>query len=136
MDTQDRLLAQQACLDVVITLFRCLDARDHAGASTLFATDGTWDRQGQTLCGPDQIQQALDRRQAGRHTAHVITNAIVTIKDEVQAQVSFLLTAYETSTTSNEARLAGIRSCVDELIYESAQWRIRARRSKKLLPPE
>ena len=44
-----------ACEAVVLTFFHALDTRRHDAAAALMAGDGVWLRQGQRLCGPQEV---------------------------------------------------------------------------------
>lgn len=136
MKTQFSLQVERECRAVALALFRYLDDHDAAAAAGLFNSTATWERQGRVLRGPSEIKEALAQRPATRRTAHVITNETVTPMGANLTQVRYLLSAYESIVGENSLRLVGIRSCTDELIFESGKWYIASKRSKKLLPAE
>lgn len=77
----DRLLARQACLDLVLRAAACADAGDAQALSRLFAEDGQLQRpQGELLCGRPAIAQAYSQRPAGRMTRHLVTGTLVQLQ--------------------------------------------------------
>lgn len=82
----NRLLARQACLDLVLRAAACADAGDAQGLAQLFAEDGQLQRpSGEPLHGRAAIAAAYALRPAGRMTRHLVTNTLFDVVDEDRA---------------------------------------------------
>lgn len=85
----DRLLARQACMDLVLRAAAFADAGDAQALAQLFAEDGQLQRPGgEVLGGRTAIAAAYSRRPAGRMTRHLVTNTLVELQgpDRASAQ--------------------------------------------------
>lgn len=90
----DRLLARQACLDLVLRAAAFADAGDAQALAQLFAEDGQLQRPGgEVLGGRTAIAAAYSRRPAGRMTRHLVTNTLVELQgpDRASARSHVLL---------------------------------------------
>lgn len=77
-DAMERLLAQQACRDLVVQAAACADAGDPQALARLFAADAVLVRpHAPPLQGRDAILEAYGQRAAGRLTRHLVTNTWV-----------------------------------------------------------
>lgn len=75
----ERLLAEQACRDLVLQTAARTDAGDPDGFAALFTTDAVLVRpNGQTLQGQEAIAAAYRNRPAGRLTRHLICGTCIT----------------------------------------------------------
>lgn len=126
------------CLAVVHGFFDALDMHAHDRALALFAADGVWERQGNTLAGRAAIGAALEQRSPQRRTFHAVCNPVVSLESPNQATVRFYLMAYETQLDQDRSQpLApiGIRRCEDRLTHDGHTWRIAHKASQAHLPP-
>lgn len=141
MDAFQQLVIEAECAGLMLRFFRALDERDHTACAELMADDGVWERTGTSLRGSAQVREALDQRAPGRRTCHSISSVIATVLDERHCRVQFFLTAYEGKEGADAqppiARLAGIRSCIDEMELTGRGWRIASKTSKPVFagPP-
>lgn len=125
---------------VVYRFFAGLDTRNHTASAALMARNGIWNRQGTELVGPDAVLAALEKRDPKRQTAHIVTNLWIEDATDSTACVRFYMSAYETQTGADgkpgAPQFLGVRACVDELVKEEGQWRIRSKTSHRFLPAE
>ncbi len=141
MDILQKLAIDSECTALTLRFFRALDERDHAVCADLMAPDGVWERQGVLLRGGASVMHALELRAPGRRTCHVITNVIAAVQDAEHCRVQFYLVAYEGADGQDGkpgvARLAGIRSCTDEMELTGKGWKIAHKSSSPLFtgPP-
>lgn len=126
----------QTLTNIVYEFFRGLDSRDNDAVASLFARDGVWVRQGIPLQGPDAVRVALEQRDPGRHTAHLVTNLWVEQATENTARVRFYMTAFETTQTASTPQMLGVRDSVDDFVLEEGGWRIARKESRRMLPPQ
>jgi hypothetical protein len=119
---------EAACIQATFEFFRRLDARDHATCVAAFAPDGTWHRQGQALSTPEAMMASLEKRPAGRITAHLINNPIAQSHGPDHVVVRFLLSAYDGPATEDgsatAARFAGVMDGTDEYRRTPAGWKL------------
>jgi hypothetical protein len=129
---------EAACIKVTIRVFRCLDTRDHRGATDMFAPDGTWKRaRGNDLTGHAAILADLDSRPANRATAHLLSNMWAEAIDPDHARVHFYLTLRERVERPGEPaahRAGGVLYGIDEYVRLPAGWRIQKKSTQQVLP--
>jgi ketosteroid isomerase-like protein len=88
----DELLAAArivACQQAIHRFYAALDASDFAAVAASVAPDGVWHRQGKALRGPGDVAAALAERPAGRVTAHLVQNLVVTLEDSETATARY-----------------------------------------------
>jgi ketosteroid isomerase-like protein len=88
----DELLAAArivACQQAIHRFYAALDASDFATVAAAVAPDGVWHRQGKALRGPGDVAAALAERPAGRVTAHLVQNLVVTLEDPETATARY-----------------------------------------------
>lgn len=92
-EPMDRLLAQQACRDLVLRAAACADAGDAQALAQLFAEDGVLVRPNAgPLTGRAAIHAAYAQRPSGRITRHLVTNTMVELDDPQSAHaLSYVL---------------------------------------------
>ena len=84
-----RLVAEQACRDLVLRAATLTDAQDHEGFAALVAGDGVLVRPGaQPLQGHDAIIESYRARPAERITRHLISNTQVMLESDTTAYAS------------------------------------------------
>jgi hypothetical protein len=69
-----------ACTQSLAAFYRHLDESRFSQAAQAFATDGTWQRQGKLLMGPQEILKALNERSKSLRTRHVLSCTVVTLE--------------------------------------------------------
>jgi ketosteroid isomerase-like protein len=114
---------RQACADVASRFFRCLDRRQYDELASLFASGGTWVRQGAELRGRDAIVAALAQRPATLVTRHLLSNVWVDIESPETAHVHYDVSVYA-RTEAGPPRHSQILSGVDRFIRVGDAWRI------------
>ena len=119
---------QSDCIAATLQFFRALDARDHVACVAAFAQGGVWHRQGQALDTPEAMMASLEKRPAGRVTAHLINNLIAESNGPDRITVRFLLSAYDGPATEDgsatAARFAGVLDATDEYRRTAQGWRL------------
>lgn len=125
-----------ALATVVYQFFGGLDRRDHQTTAELMAREGTWERQGARLVGPQAVLEALAQRDPRRQTAHLVTNLWVEQATPTSARLRFYMTAYETSDSAGQAKMLGVRDCTDDLVLEDGHWRIQWKKSHLFMPAQ
>jgi SnoaL-like protein len=117
---------------LIYRLFRALDEKDDALVGSLFASQGTWQRQGRLLTGPSEVAAALAERELDRNTIHVISNVQVAAASDGTLICVYYLTAY-IGNGGTPMALGAILDCRDEMISTSLGLRIIAKTSRRLL---
>jgi uncharacterized protein (TIGR02246 family) len=88
----ERLLAVQACHDVVVRAATCVDAGDADRLAMIFTEDAVLVRPGaEPLRGRAAIRHAYAQRPAERVTRHLLTNVRVDVESCTQARVRSLV---------------------------------------------
>lgn len=121
---------------VVYQFFGGLDRRDHQTTAELMAGDGTWERQGTRLVGPQAVLEALAQRDPRRRTAHLVTNLWIEQATPTSARLRYYMTAYETSDVASQPKMLGVRDCTDDLVLEDGRWRIQWKKSHLFMPAQ
>lgn len=136
-DPLEKLLAEQACRQVVLAAARAVDERDWAGLVNLFADDGTLVRpDGTLLQGREAIQAAYAARDPQRITRHLVCNHEIEVGSDGTARswcAVLLWTGRESDTLTPKGRPADALQQVghidDRLRLTAEGWRITARRA-------
>ncbi len=138
----ERLLAQQACRDLVLRAAACADAGDAQALSQLFAEDAVLVRpNAQPLQGRAAILGAYAQRPADRITRHLVTNTLVELGEPGRAQArSYVLlwSGAEGDPAGPAGRPAQARQMVGEFDDEfscdaESRWQIARREARFVL---
>ncbi len=130
---------QQACETVSAQYAMYLDNKDWENMPNAFAPDGTWEVLGNTMTGPEEIQDYWRRRTAdwdeyhGR--LHQITNQVIEVIDRDHARGTSKVVIYFFDTREGEnASLAPllIAQNHDEYVRTDEGWRLSLRRIERL----
>lgn len=141
-EPMDRLLAQQACRDLVLHAAACADAGDAQALAQLFAEDGVLVRpNAQPLQGRAAIQAAYAQRPAGRITRHLVTNTLVAFDTPQAAHASsyvLLWAGTDDDADSPSGRPAAARQMVGEFAdrftrMADGRWLIQRREARFVL---
>lgn len=132
----DRLLAEQACRDLVLRAAAATDAQRHDDFAALFAEDGVLVRPGaQPLQGRAAIAESYRSRPPGRITRHLVSNTLVVLASPTAARASscvLLWSGRASDAAGPFGRPAHERQVVgefdDRFVLTPQGWRI-ARRS-------
>jgi hypothetical protein len=85
----DRLLAEQACRDLVILAAVLVDVQAFEGYAALFTRDGVLLRPGlQAIQGYAAILDSYRSKPAGRITRHLLSNTLVVLESDSQARAT------------------------------------------------
>lgn len=129
-----RLLAEQACRDVVLQTAACTDAGDPEGFAALFTADAVLVRpSGQALQGHEAIAAAYRNRPAGRITRHLICGTRITDSgpEVIEAVTQVLLwvgdAADEAGAYGRPAQQQVLGAFDDRLVHTPQGWRIARR---------
>lgn len=123
-------------MKVTLAFFRCLDTREHAAASALFAPNGVWHRGGTSLTGRAAILAALEKRPAERSTAHLLSNLWAETIDPDHARVHFYLTLRERIAAPDGPvvfRSGGVLYGTDNYVRLADGWRIQDKGTQPVL---
>lgn len=140
--SMDRLLAEQACRELVFLAAARADAGDAAGLASLFAEDAVLQRpNAEPITGRDAIHAAYAQRPAGRITRHLVTNTLIafTAPQQVHALSYVLLWSGAGNDADSPAgRPAQARQMVGEFDDQLARaadgrWLIQRREARFVL---
>jgi len=131
----DRLLAENACRQLILESASRADASDPDGLSLLYTEDGILVRPGaEALQGRAAIAAAYRARPADRMTRHLLTNVAVTLESSVSARGVSSVLLWSTSATEAPGpfgRPAHPRQVVgefhDRFTLVDGQWKIARR---------
>lgn len=70
-----------ACTQSLAAFYKDLDESRFSQAAQAFASDGTWQRQGKLLIGPNEILKALNERSKSLLTRHIMSSTVVSLED-------------------------------------------------------
>lgn len=138
----DRMLAQQACRDLVLRAAAGADTGDADALAMLFTEDAVLVRPGaQPLHGREAIRAAYAQRPAGRITRHLVANSLVELDASGQAHArSYVLlwTGAAGDPDGPAGRPAQARQMVGEfddrfLCLPDGQWLIQHREARFVL---
>ena len=93
LSAAERVLAEQACRDLVVRAAHCTDSHRHEDFAALFAPDGVLTRPGgEPLRGREAILASYRARPAARITRHLITGSVIELASATQAHgLSYVL---------------------------------------------
>lgn len=94
MDAVAELVAERGATRTLIGMLAALDSNQFETVATSFADDGVWHRQGKQLKGPPMVREAMAERNKGARTRHVVTNFMVNVTSETEAEVNFYMTVF------------------------------------------
>lgn len=136
MDPIERLLAVQACQDLLLQAAACADANDADALSQLFSEDAQLLRPGaELLSGREAIRAAYAQRSPDRISRHLLSNMRVDIESPNRARVHsqvLLWTGSRTDEQTPQGRPAQGRQLLgefkDELLRDAqGRWLIQRR---------
>jgi ketosteroid isomerase-like protein len=78
--------AERACARLATACYTLMDLGRYDETAALFAEDATWVRGGNPTVGRAAIRAALDKRPADQISRHVVTNVVVTVLDDDNAE--------------------------------------------------
>lgn len=135
-----RLLAEQACRDLVARAAMLTDANRHEDFAALFAPDGELTRPGgEPLRGREAIVASYRTRPAGRLTRHLLGGTVVELldADRARARTSVLLWSAEEADPAGAfgrpARRQVLGEFEDEFVRGPQGWRIARRQARFLM---
>lgn len=137
----DRMLAEQACRDLVVQAAAFTDAQSHEDFAALFTEDGVLIRPGpEHIQGQAAIIESYRSRPAGRMTRHLISNILVKLESDTAAHSTscvLLWSGLASDAAGPFGRPAQARQVVgefDDILSLTPQgWRIRRREARFLL---
>jgi hypothetical protein len=122
----DELLAAArslACHQAIYRFYAALDAADFAAVAAAVAPDGVWHRQGKALRCPGEVAAAMAERPAGRVTAHLVQNLVVTLLDAQTATARYnTLVFRRVKITQGTLVVEAQEANATGLEFENAQW--------------
>lgn len=134
-DELQRLLAQQACRDLVLRAAALTDAQAHEDFAALFTPQGVLVRPGaEPLAGREAIVASYRTRPATRITRHLVTNSLVEFESAERARVRSTVLLWTGSTDTALERFGRKADAVqalgtfDDLMEKTAEgWRFARR---------
>lgn len=137
----DRMLAEQACRDLIIKAAALVDGQDYAGFAALFTEDGVLQRpNAEPLQGHAAIIASYSSKPAGRITRHLLSNTLVTLNSDTQAHATSNVLLWAGNTTDPVSQfgrpLQGsqvVGEFEDWLVLTSAGWHIQRREARFIL---
>lgn len=137
---------ERACARLIIALAVHTDRGEYDEALALFADDAVMDRDGERFAGIAALRAAYAARPAGRATCHVLSNILVTVRDDDSAQSSAYVSVYRHRTPDGRPPrppypLAGpetIGEYRDRFVRTARGWRLVERITRTLFerPPQ
>jgi uncharacterized protein (TIGR02246 family) len=93
LSAPERLLAEQACRDLVVRAAHCTDSHRHEDFAALFAPDAVLTRPGgEPLRGREAILASYRTRPVDRITRHLVTGSVIELASATQARgLSYVL---------------------------------------------
>lgn len=132
-DAVQRLIDQQAIIDLGLRYVRALDGRDRDAMRACFAPDGVLSMMSLgDFVGVDAIEQALGIIGALDLTQHVITNQLVVVDGDRATMESYIIATHVKHDHPGGALFTAGGSYFDDLARTAGEWRI-ARRTAKML---
>lgn len=86
MDRKKERLIEWGCQKLLRNYYKHVDQYEYEAAAALFTDDATWDVMGVSLRGRQQIIEGLYEGLQTGTIRHVLTNTVVTVIDETQAE--------------------------------------------------
>lgn len=137
MRSEDAMLIEHECEQVLLRSIRTFDERDWQGFADTFAPDGVFFRANQPtqpLTGREAILAALKARPADRLTRHLCTNVQIEVIDQDHAKGQCYLYLFSATATPPEKAMGGpadpvqrIGEYSDEYVRTDQGWRIARR---------
>jgi uncharacterized protein (TIGR02246 family) len=135
-----RLLAEQACRDLVVRAAHCTDSHRHEDFAALFTPDAVLTRPGgEPLRGREAILAAYRTRPAERITRHLITGSVIELESATRARgLSYVLlwggeTADAEGLSGRPARRQVMGEFEDVFTHTDEGWRIARRDARFVL---
>lgn len=125
----DRLIAEALCARLIYRFAAANDAGDWEETASLFVEDGLFARPSapdHPVSGRAAILAAFQARPA-RVTRHIVSNVIVTVENDTEAQAHSLIQLY-VQGDDGRATPPLVGEFHDKLVLVSAGWRFRERR--------
>lgn len=136
----DRLLAEQACRDLVVRAAHCTDSHRHEAFAALFATDAVLTRPGgEPLRGREAILASYRTRPTDRITRHLVTGSVIELDSATQARgLSYVLlwggeTGDAEGASGRPARRQVMGEFDDVFTLTAEGWRIARRDARFVL---
>ncbi|WP_240636191.1 nuclear transport factor 2 family protein [Caldimonas tepidiphila] len=141
MDELERMLAREACRELVLQAALHVDANRPEQFAALFAEDGVLTRpNAQPLRGREAILAAYRQRPADRITRHLVTNTLVTLESDTEARAASYVLLWSGSADAEpgaQGRPAHPRRMVgefdDRFVLTAEGWRIARREARFVL---
>ncbi len=135
----DRLEAEKQIREAIVKYGEYLDARDYAGYSSLFASNGTWTGGFGSATGPAAIQKMLEDNlgipDAGfinKDNFHLNTTVVVEVDGDTATARSRYMFFTRTEDNRPQPLLAG--RYYDQFVRENGEWKILKRASHGVIP--
>ena len=136
----ERLLAEQACRDLVARAAQCTDSHRHEDFAACFAEDAVLTRPGgEPLAGREAILASYRTRPAERITRHLVTSTVITLDSATRSRgLSYVLLwsgeAADAPTPSGRPARRQVMGEFDDVFTLTAEgWRIARRDARFLL---
>lgn len=138
MDRNEARAIEWDCTQLLIKFYNLLDQKRYEELTDLFAPDGVWVRLGEELKGPAGILEGMREREDWL-TAHLLSNAQITIQDADNATTYQYVTLYRVEGHDPAKGPGGITLPMgvlchrDTLVRIGGEWKFRRKTSKAVL---
>ncbi|MDB5730043.1 MAG: hypothetical protein JWQ00_3248 [Noviherbaspirillum sp.] len=126
------------CSRLVLNFYRYLDEKRYDDLAALFDEDGAWERLGEPLVGPQKIRETMNEREDWL-TAHVVTNLMIDVVDENNANSVQYITLYrhqgwdESKGPAPVVLPLGVLRHRDALVRVGGEWKFKRKTSRAIM---
>ncbi|WP_157268648.1 nuclear transport factor 2 family protein [Azohydromonas aeria] len=136
----ERLLAEQACRDLVARAAQATDSQRHEDFAALFTPDGVLTRPGgEPLRGREAIVASYRMRPAARITRHLVTGGVIELESPTRARGLSVVLLWSGDAADAEgpfgrpAQRQALGEFEDEFALTAEGWRIARREARFVL---
>jgi hypothetical protein len=122
------------CQRLVIGFAWCVDHFEDDAALDLFTHDTVIEQPGRALSGREGVAQMLAARPRSRATRHIISNCVVRLVSNTEAQCDSYITLLAREVQQTEFKVALVADCRDRIVRTDNGWRIAHRIVRPILP--
>jgi hypothetical protein len=126
------------CSQLVLKFYRYLDEKRYEDLVQLFDEDGAWERLGAPLVGRQKIRETMNEREDWL-TAHVVTNLMIDVVDENNADSVQYITLYrhqgwdESKGPAPVVLPLGVLRHRDQLVRVGDEWKFKRKTSRAIM---
>ena len=141
MDAIKKIILTKECEDLILEVAWLTDHGPQMNIPNLFASNGTFSRDGEVFMGTTSLEDMYKKRPASLFTRHVISNIRVKILSETDATVTSYATVFRHRSADGSVSVPPVVSSGPEsiseyhdvLTKESGGWKIQSRELKTMI---